>query len=172
LKCRNSRRDGGRPSGAVLQGEASNNPGLLRLRAVVVSVREKASREASCKLSRDERKRTTAEASKAATCDIGTRSLLRGLGRVQREPVDWLDGVRCVGGVTRLQALLGDVGTCRLEVKGEVQVINVTRASVPKPGTGAEQPVLARKRGNARGAKGLRHSVLDVGQPARGGAHG
>ena len=172
MKCRNSRRDGGGPSGVALQGEASNNPELLRSRAVVVSVREKASQEASCELSRDERKRTTAEASKAATCDIETRSLLRGLGRVQREPVDWLDGVRCVGGVKRLQALLGNVGTCRLDVKGKIRVVNPTRTNVPKPGTGAEQPVLAMKRSNARGAKGLRHSVLIVGQPARGGAHG
>jgi hypothetical protein len=97
---------------------------------------------------------------------------MQGLGRVQREPVDWLDGVRCVGGVTRLQALLGNVGTCRLDVKGKIRVVNATRTNVPKPGTGAEQPVLAMKRGNARGAKGLRHSVLIVGQPARGGAHG
>ena len=77
LKCRNSRRDGGRSSGVALQGEASNNPELLRSRAVVVSVREKASIEASCKLSRDERKRTTVEASKAQTGDIETRSCCR-----------------------------------------------------------------------------------------------
>ena len=172
MKCRNSRRDGGGPSGAVLQGEASNYPELLRSRAVVVSVWEKASQEASSMLSRDERKRTTVDASKAATVDIETRSLMQGLGRVQREPVDWLDGVRCVGGVTRLQALLGNVGSCRLDVKGKIRVVNATRTNVPKPGTGAEQPVLAMKRGNARGAKGLRHSVLIVGQPARGGAHG
>ncbi len=124
-----------------------------------MSVREKASVKASSKLSRDERKRTTAEASKAAKCDIKTRSLLQGLGRVQREPVDWLGGVRCVGGVTRFQALLGNVGTCRLDVKGEVQVVNPTRTSVPMPSTGAEQPVLVMKRSNVRGAKGLRHSV-------------
>ena len=48
MTCRNSERDGGRPSGAALQGEASNNPELRRLRAGVVSVREKASHEASC----------------------------------------------------------------------------------------------------------------------------
>ena len=41
MKCRNSRGDGGRSSGAALQGEASNNPELLRSRAVVVSVRGK-----------------------------------------------------------------------------------------------------------------------------------
>ncbi len=87
-------------------------------------------------------------------------------------PADWLGGVRCVGGVTLFQASLGNVGTCRLDVKGEVQVVNPIRASVPMPGTGAEQLVVALKRSNVRGAKGLRHSVLALGQPEKGGAHG
>ena len=87
-------------------------------------------------------------------------------------PADWLGGVRCVGGVTLFQALLGNVGTCRLDVKGEVQVANVMRTSVPMPGTGAEQLVVALKRGNGRGAKGLRHSVVALGQPEKGGTHG
>ncbi len=87
-------------------------------------------------------------------------------------PVDWLGGVRCVGGVTLFQALLGNVGTCRLDVKGEVRVVNAMRTSVPMPGTGAEQLVIAVKRSNSRGAKGLRHSVFALGQPERGGAHG
>ncbi len=86
-------------------------------------------------------------------------------------PADWLGGVRCGGGVTLFQALLGNVGTCRVDVKGEVQVVNATRTSVPMPSTGAEQLVVVMKRGNARGAKGLRHSVSRLGQPARGGAH-
>ncbi len=86
-------------------------------------------------------------------------------------PADWLGGVRCVGGVKLFRALLGNVGTCRLDVKGEAQVTNGTRASVPMPGTGAEQLVVVMKRSNVRGAKGLRHSVLTLGQPARGGAH-
>ncbi len=87
-------------------------------------------------------------------------------------PADWLGGVRCGGGVTLFQALLGNVGTCRLDVKGEVQVVNAIRTSVPMPGTGTEQLVVALKPGNAGGAKGLRHSVLTLGQPERGGAHG
>ena len=87
-------------------------------------------------------------------------------------PADWLGGVRCVGGVTLFQALLGNVGTCRMDVKGEVQMGNAMRTSVPMPGTGAEQLVVVMKRSNVRGAKGLRHSVLTLGQPARGGAHG
>ena len=57
-----------------MQGEASNSPELLRSRAVVVSVREKASSKTSCVEQRDERKRTTAEASKAKSGDIETGS--------------------------------------------------------------------------------------------------
>ncbi len=87
-------------------------------------------------------------------------------------PADWLGGVRCRGGVTLFQALLGNVGTCRLDGKGEVQVVNTIRTSVPMPGTGAGQLVVALKRRNVRGAKGLRHSVLALGQPEKGGAHG
>ena len=92
--------------------------------------------------------------------------------RIQRVPADWLGGVRCGGGVTLFQALLGNVGTCRLDVKGEVQVVNTTRMRVPMPSTGAEQPVVVMKRSNVCGAKGLRHSVSRLGQPERGGAHG
>ena len=72
MKCCNSKGDGGRSSGAALQGEASNNPELLRSRAVVVSVREKASVKTSCVEQQDERKRTTAEASKRSFSDIKT----------------------------------------------------------------------------------------------------
>ncbi len=91
---------------------------------------------------------------------------------MQREPVDWLGGVRCGGGVTLFQALLGNVGTCRTDAKEEVQVVSAMRARVPMRYTGAEQLVVALKPGNAGGAKGLRHLVSLVGQPERGGAHG
>ncbi len=74
--------------------------------------------------------------------------------------------------MTLFQALLGNVGTCRTDAKGEVQVVSAMRARVPMRYTGAEQLVGALKPGNAGGAKGLRHSVLTVGQPARGGARG
>jgi len=46
-KVRNLRRDGGRPSNAARQGEALNDLKLLGLRALVVSVEEKAFRETS-----------------------------------------------------------------------------------------------------------------------------
>ena len=87
-------------------------------------------------------------------------------------PADWLGGVRCIGGVTLFQALLRNVGTCRLDVKGEVQVVNPTSMRVPMPSTGAEQPVVVMKRSNVCGAKGLRHSVSRLGQPERGGTRG
>jgi len=87
-------------------------------------------------------------------------------------PADWLDGVRCVGGVTLFQALSGNVGTGRVDAKGEIQVGSATRMSVPMQRTGADSPVVAMRSGNADGAKGWGHSVLAVGQPARGGTHG
>ncbi len=46
-EVRNSRRDGGRPSKAARQGEALNDLKLLGLRALVVSVEEKAFEETS-----------------------------------------------------------------------------------------------------------------------------
>ena len=59
---------------------------------------------------------------------------------------DWLGGVRCIGGVTLFQAFLRNVGTCRVDAKGEVQVGDTTRMSVPMPGTGAERLVVVMKR--------------------------
>ena len=70
---------------------------------------------------------------------------MHGPGRVQRVPVDWLVGVRCIGGVTLFQALLGNVGTSRADDKGEIQVGNSTRMSVPMRRTGAEQLVVVMK---------------------------
>ena len=87
-------------------------------------------------------------------------------------PADWLDGVRCVGGVTLFQALSGNVGTGRADAKGEIQVGSTTRMSVPMQRTGADPPVVAMRSGNADGAKGWGHSDLAVSQPARGGTHG
>ncbi|HZD60871.1 MAG TPA: hypothetical protein VE439_10530 [Anaerolineae bacterium] len=43
-------------------------------------------------------------------------------GRVQGEPVNCLGGIRHKGGVTSSQALVRNVGTFRLDDKGEIQV--------------------------------------------------
>jgi|LGVF01.2.fsa_nt_gb hypothetical protein len=45
------------------------------------------------------------------------------------------------------------------------------RKRVPMRGTGAEQSVVVMKRPKGRGAKGLRHPVGLICQPARGGAY-
>ncbi len=70
------------------------------------------------------------------------------------------------------QAFLGNVGTSRADVKGEIQAVSTARIRVPMQRTGTEQPVVAVMRRNVRGAKGLRHSVLLIGQPNWGGAYG
>ena len=70
------------------------------------------------------------------------------------------------------QAFLGNMGTGRADVKGEIQAVGAVRMRVPMQRTGAEQPVVVLKQSNVCGAKGLRHSVLAMGQPAGGGAYG
>jgi hypothetical protein len=47
--------------------------------------------------------------------------------------------------VNLIQALVGNVGTCRSDVKGEIQVEETTRMKVPMRGTGAEQSVVGKK---------------------------
>jgi len=44
-----------------------------------------------------------------------------GPGQVQGEPAADLGGIRHRGGVNRDQALVRNVGTCRLDAKGEIQ---------------------------------------------------
>ena len=62
-----------------------------------------------------------------------------GSGRVQAIPVYGLGGVRRRGSASPFQALVGNVGTCRLGVKGEIR-----RGSPPK-----EKSTDARHRGGA-----------------------
>ena len=42
-------------------------------------------------------------------------------GQAQEGPAAGLGGIRHRGGVTRDQALVRNVGTCRLDAKGEIQ---------------------------------------------------
>jgi hypothetical protein len=66
---------------------------------------------------------------------VGTMSKPRrvvGSGRVQREPVAWLGGIRHIGGVNVDQALVWNVGTCRLD-----EAMGAGLRPVPK---GAESP--------------------------------
>ena len=87
----------------------------------------------------DEHKRTIDEASKLS----GRRQnqgLERLLGKVWAEPAYGPVGVRRTGGVTLIQALMWNVGTCRPDAKGAAQVGSPTSARVPMRDTGAEYP--------------------------------
>ncbi len=55
------------------------------------------------------------------------------------------DGIRHEGGVTLHLAFVWNVGTCRLDAKGDIQWAAPIRIRVPKRGTGAERPVLGLK---------------------------
>jgi hypothetical protein len=165
---RNCARDEGRSLGVGLQEQAPNHLKLRWLRARVVSIKEKSRRKIAAGMGQgDERKRTTDEVSKhpKKTSKLGAYLTP---GQAQGEPAYCLGGVRHRGGVTLVQALGWNVGTCRPDVKGETQVERPTRVRVPRRGTGAEQPVVARKSRNGDGAKGLYRSALLGGQPDLG----
>jgi len=116
----------------------------------------------------DERKRTIDEVSKIEM--MSKRVASSTPGSVQGKPVYCLSGVRHKDGVTLIQALVWNVGTCRSDDKGETQVEEPTRVRVPMRDTGAEQPVVAGKCRNGDGAKGLRCLALFSGPPEMGGA--
>ena len=108
------------------------------------------------------------EASKANFSDIKSESCSVArdqFGRyLEYGPFD----VRCRGGMSLVQAVLWNTGTCRFDVKGDVQVAKITRTRVPMRSTGAEQLVVALSPSNVGGAKGLRHSASFLGQPSDG----
>ena len=115
----------------------------------------------------DERKRTIEEVSKIEMTSKLVAS--RTPGSAQGKPVDCLSGVRHKDGVTLIQALVWNVGTCRSDAKGETQVEDPTRVRVPMRDTGTEQSVVAERSRNGDGAKGLRCPPLFAGQPEMGG---
>ena len=110
--------------------------------------------------------------SKRDSDDVKTSVNFGILGGVRRETAYWSDGVRHGGGVSLTQAFVWNVGTCRLDANGKPQAGRHVRGKVRMRGTGTEQPVVARKAGKTAGAKGLRHPVLNMGQPEMGGTDG
>jgi len=88
----------------------------------VVSVKEKSRHKTVAGAGQgDEHKRTTDEVSKQMRRRQNYGPILT-IGQAQGEPADCLGGVRHKGGVTLVQALGRNVGTCRPDVKGETQV--------------------------------------------------
>jgi hypothetical protein len=54
-------------------------------------------------------------------------------------------GVRHEGGVTLRRASIRNTGTCRSDVKGEIQAVITARIRVPMRSTGTEMPVVGKK---------------------------
>lgn len=73
-----------------------------------------------------------------------------------------LDGIRHGGDVTFIWALVRNLGTCSLDVKGEIESGGPTKMRVPKQDTGTEQPVVVMKSAKADGTKGLRYPLCMV----------
>ena len=70
---------------------------------------------------RDELKRTADEVSKVIQMTSKLVAFFTS-GLVQGKPVYCLNGVRHRGGMNLIQAFVGNVGTCRPDAKGEIQV--------------------------------------------------
>jgi len=114
-------RDEGWPLGAGMQVQAPNRPELLRSRAVVVSVGGKGAARP-----RQVRTMKTNASEPLMTCRKRRNDVETGLESLARDepsgkPAYWLGGVRHEGGVSMVQALVWNVGTCRLDAKGEIQ---------------------------------------------------
>src|SRR5579871_3619865 len=85
---------------------------------------------------------------------VETRASVAAREEVWGIPAYCPDGVRHIGGVSSVQAVGWNAGTCRPDAKGEPQAFGTVRGRVPMRGTGAGRPVVVMKPGNARGAKG------------------
>jgi hypothetical protein len=154
--------DGGWPSGIALQGGVSNHRMLLRLRAVVVSVAEKA------------HKMRQVRAEKAnASEPLMKRRKRRGVIEtgVQLLPRDESGGSLLTGqavtgakvararfrhqhGTWEPVAPSAPAGCWTGRPKGVPQAAGTVRGRVPERGTGTDRLVVAVKPGNAGGAKG------------------
>jgi len=173
------------PSGAALQGEASNHRELRRLRAGVVSVAEKSRRRA--------RQVWTTKASASEplmTCRKTACGIETGDGLWPRdEPGGCLSTGQVVSGMEVARAWSGllhgtwePVAPSRRSAhwtlgpsgrrQGEPQAAETARGRVPMRGTGADCPVVATRPGNAGGAKGTGRPGSFGGQPPWAGGAG
>jgi hypothetical protein len=114
--------DEGWPLGACDQESAPNHRELLSLRAMVVSVAEKAGVR-----SRQVRSRETSESEPSMKCRKRMDGVKTGGGgcpgiSLGGDLKTGPSGTRLEGGVNLDQALSRNVGTCRRDVKGEDQV--------------------------------------------------
>ena len=115
-------RDEGRSFGGGLQGQPSNYLKLLRTKAVVVSVKEKAGFTCQVRAAETNASEPLRQGRKRRNdVKTGGESLTR--DEFRGRPADCLSDIRPEGGVTAGQALAWNVGTWRRDAKGEGQVV-------------------------------------------------
>ena len=67
------------------------------------------------------------------------------LGQVRREPDDWADSGRRIGGMSRMQAFARNCRNQLADAKGEAQAAESREARVPMQEAGADRPVVVMK---------------------------
>lgn len=121
-------KDEGRPLGVGLQEQASNHHKLRQLRVAVVSVAGKGGARL-----RQVRFKETNASELLMTCRkvykrCQNREGVVGPGQGWGKPDYCPTGIRHEGGVTLIQALVRNVGTCRPDVKGEAQADSLRKS--------------------------------------------
>jgi hypothetical protein len=77
--------------------------------------------------------------------DVKTGGLTDLQDKLKGDHAYCLGGIRHKGSANLIQALVWNVGTCRSDDKGEIQMEETIRMRVPMRGTGTEQSVVGRK---------------------------
>lgn len=173
--------DGGWPSGTVLQEEVPNHRQLRRSRAGVVSVAETArgqrvrcesGRRAKANHAMTRRKRRDdgkTEGSRCLGISPGVTCLPTGCCPAWR----WRElgsGSGMERGNLRFDRAASEMGGgAHWARERDAQAAETVRARVAMRSAGADRPVVAVRRGNARGAKGAGCPGLFGGQPPQGG---
>ena len=101
--------------------------------------------------------------------DVKTRSFSFSWDKSAGRLATVAGGVRHLGGVILIRALVRNGGSYRSDAKGEAQVGRTHKARVPMQSEGSDQPIVALKPAKAGGAKGLACSALLVDQPSKDG---
>src|SRR5262249_57460133 len=92
---------------------------------------------------RDERKRTSGDASKRFRRHQNW-NCTTAPGRVWREPTYWPRGVRCIGGMTLIRALVRNLRTCPTMPREKAQAANLRGRKYRCLRAGADCSVIAR----------------------------
>ena len=128
------------PSEPACRSRLQTAVSCCRPMAVVVNVHGKGATYASCAGWRDERKQTTAEASKGFYNWHQNRSVPGPPGRAWRIPGYWPCGVRGTGGVTPVRALVRNLRTCSAVLREKAQAEDPRGRKYQDSGQGRTAP--------------------------------